>query len=132
MKPALDLQRDRDDRTHARAVQQGYGAGDGQEILVDGRHAGRAVTAGARLDGHAREALAGGGQAGGGADLQFRLVVGRQQEEGRVAVEHVAGALHRALEETVEVVRGRGADEHLEGIGVLAVRGGGRVGGRAA
>src|SRR5690606_39980896 len=71
-------------------------------------------------------ALAGRGQPGGGADLQFRLVVGGEQQEGGVAVEHVAGAFHGALEESVEVVRGGGADEHLERVGVLAL--GGRAG----
>lgn len=118
---ALDLQRDRDHRAHARAVQERYGAGYGREVVVDGRHAGGAVAAGACLDGHAREALAGGGQAGGGADLQLGLVVGREEQEGGVAVEHVARTFDGALEEAVEVVRGRGADEHLEGVGALAV-----------
>ena len=60
---ALDLQRDRDDRAHARAVEQRDGAGDGREVVVDGGHAGRAVAAGARLHGDAGEALAGGGEA---------------------------------------------------------------------
>ncbi len=129
---ALDLERDGDDGAHAGSGEQRYGTGDGGEVVVDGGHAGGAVAAGARFDGYAREALAGGGQAGGGADLQFRLVVGGEQEERGVAVEHVAGAFHRALEETVEVVRGGGADEHLEGVGVLPVGGRGRVGGRDA
>ena len=81
----------------------------------------RAVAAGAGLDGDAGEALAGGGQAGGGADLQLGLVVGGEEQEGGVAVEHVAGAFDRALEEAVEVVGGGGADEDLEGVGALAV-----------
>ncbi len=126
---ALDLQRDRDDRAHARAVQQRHRAGDRRQVVVDGRHAGRTVAAGARLDGDAGEALACRGQACGGADLQLRLVVGGQQEERRVSVEHVAGALHRALEEAVEVVRGGVTDEHLEGVGALALGGGRGVGG---
>lgn len=76
---ALDLERDRDDRAHARAVEERDGAGDDREVLVDGRHAGRAVAAGAHLHGDAGEALAGRGQACGGADLQFGLVVRREQ-----------------------------------------------------
>src|SRR5690606_10389906 len=60
------------------------------------------------------------------------LVVGGQEQEGGVAVEHVAGALHRALEESVEVVGGGGADEHLEGVGVLPLGGAGGVGGGPA
>src|SRR5690606_30792909 len=130
---ALDLQRDGDDGTHAGAVEEGDRAVDGGEVVVDGGHPGGAVAAGARLDGHAGEALAGRGQPGGGADLQFRLVVGGEQQEGGVAVEHVAGAFHGALEESVEVVRGGGADEHLERVGVLALGGrAGAVGGGAA
>lgn len=127
---ALDLQRDGDDRAHAGAGEQGYGSGDGGEVVVDCGHAGGAVAAGARLDGHAREALARGGQAGGGADLQLRLVVGGEQQEGGVGVEHVAGPFHGALEQAVEVVRGGGADEDLEGVGALPVGGRGLVGGR--
>ncbi len=88
---------------------------------MDGGHARGAVAAGAALDGDAREALAGRGQAGGGADLQLRLVVGGQQEEGGVAVEHVAGAFHGALQQAVEVVGGGGADEDLERVGALAL-----------
>ena len=105
------------------------GAGDGRQVLVDGGHPGRAVAAGARLDGDAGEALAGGGQAGGGAYLQLRLVVGGEEQEGGVGVEHVAGAFHRALEQAVEVVRGRGADEDLERVGGLALGAWRRVGG---
>ncbi len=112
--PALHLEGDRHDRTHARAVQQRDRARYRQQVLVHGRHAGRGVPAGPRLHGDACEALAGGGEPGGGAHLQFRLVVRRQEQERRVPVEHVAGALHRALEEAVQVVRGGGADEHLE------------------
>nr|WP_240003092.1 hypothetical protein [Streptomyces cinnamoneus] len=81
------------------------------EVVVDGGHPGGAVAAGAGLDGDAGEALAGGGQARGGADLQFGLVVGGEQQVGGVAVEHVAGALDRALEEAVEVV---GAGEPMK------------------
>ncbi len=97
---------------------------------MDGGHAGGAVAVGARLDGDAGEALAGGGQAGGGADLQLGLVVGGEQQEGGVGVEEVAGALHGALEEPVEVVGGGGADEDLEGVrgagvGEVAAVGGG-------
>ena len=94
---------------------------------MDGGHAGRAVAAGAGLDGDAGEALAGGGQAGGGAYLQLGLVVGGEQQEGGVGVEHVAGAFDRALEQAVEVVGGRGADEDLEGVGARAALGAGRV-----
>lgn len=126
---AFDLQRDRDDGAHARAVQEWDRAGDRGEVVVDGGHAGRAVAAGAGFHGDAGEALAGGGEARGGADLQFRLVVGGQQEERRVAVEHVAGAFDGALEEAVEVVRGGGADEDLEGVGALALGAGRGVGG---
>ena len=131
--PALDLERDGDHRPHAGAGQQRYGAGDGGEVLVDGGHAGAAVAAGAGLDGDPGEALAGGGQAGGGAYLELGLVVGGEQQVGGVAVEHVAGALHGALEQAVEVVGGGGADEDLEGVGRLAAVGGAAVGaGRAA
>ena len=112
-------------------LEEGDGSGDGREVLVDGGHPGRAVAAGAGLDRDAGEALAGGGQAGRGPHLQLRLVVGGQQQEGGVGVEHVAGALHRALEQAVEVVRGGGADEHLEGV-VLRALGARRRVGRAA
>ncbi|MDH6619850.1 hypothetical protein M2163_006958 [Streptomyces sp. SAI-135] len=110
-------------------LRRGTAPGTADRSSWTAAHAGGAVAAGASLDGHAREALAGGGQAGGGADLQLRLVVGREEQEGGVAVEHVARAFDRALEQSVEVVRGGGADEHLEGVGALAVDGGGRVGG---
>ena len=120
--PALDLQRDGDDRAHAGAGEQRDGAGHGGEVLVDGGHAGGAVAAGAGLDGDAGEALAGGGQAGGGAYLQLGLVVGGEQQVGGVAVEHVAGAFDGALEQAVEVVGGGGADEDLERVGGLAAR----------
>ena len=113
---ALDLERDGDDRAHAGGVEERDGAGDGREVLVDGGHPGGAVAAGAGLDGDAGEALAGRGEAGGGPYLQLGLVVGGEQQEGGVAVEHVAGAFDRALEEAVEVVRGGGADEDLEGV----------------
>jgi len=43
-------------------------------------------------------------QAGGGADFEFGLVVGGEQQVGGVAVEHVAGAFYGALEQAVEVV----------------------------
>ena len=88
-------------------LSSGTAPGNDRQVLVDGGHAGRAVAAGACLHGDAGEALAGGGEAGGGAYLQLRLVVGRQKQEGGVAVEHVAGALDRALEEAVEVIGGR-------------------------
>lgn len=133
MKPALDLQRDGDDGAHPRVHQQWNGAGHRGQVLVDGGHPGRAVAPGARFDGDAGEALAGGGQPGGGADLQLGLVVGGEQQIGGVAVEHVAGPLDGALEQTVEVVGGRGADEHLEGVGGLApIRGVGGVDVRTA
>ncbi|CAM5702750.1 hypothetical protein SANTM175S_04571 [Streptomyces antimycoticus] len=131
--PALDLQRDGDDGAHPRVHQQWNGAGHRGQVLVDGGHPGRAVAPGARFDGDAGEALAGGGQPGGGADLQLGLVVGGEQQIGGVAVEHVAGPLDGALEQTVEVVGGRGADEHLEGVGGLApIRGVGGVDVRTA
>ena len=123
--PALDLERDGDDRAHARAAEERDGAGDGGEVLVDGGHPGGAVASGSGLDGDPGEPLAGGGQAGGGADLQLGLVVGGQQEVGGVAVEHVAGAFDGALEEAVEVVGGRRADEDLERVGGAALRPGG-------
>ena len=126
---ALDLEGHGDDRAHPGAVEERDGAGDGREILVDGRHAGGAVAAGAALHGDACEALAGRGQAGGGADLQLRLVVGGEQQEGGVAVEHVAGALHGALQQAVEVVGGGGADEDLERVGARALGAARGVGG---
>ena len=95
---------------------------------MDGGHPGRAVAAGAGLDGDAGEALAGRGEAGGGPYLQLGLVVGGEQQEGGVAVEHVAGAFHGALEQAVEVVGGGGADEDLEGVDAAALAEGGRVG----
>ena len=97
-------------------LSSGTAPGTAVEVLVDGGHPGGAVAAGAGLDGDAGEALAGRGQTGGGPDLQFGLVVGGQQQEGGVGVEHVAGALDGALEEAVEVVGGGGADEDLEGV----------------
>ena len=115
--PALDLERDGDHGAHAGAGQQRHRARHDGEVLVDGGHPGRAVPPAARLDGDAGEALAGGGQAGGGAYLQLGLVVGGQQQIGGVAVEHVAGAFDGALEQSVEVVGGGGADEDLEGVG---------------
>ena len=96
--------------------EQRDGAGDGGEVLVDGGHPGGAVAAAAGFDGDAGEALAGRGQAGGGPYLQLGLVVGGEEQEGGVAVEHVAGAFDGALEEAVEVVGGGGADEDLEGV----------------
>ena len=114
--PALDLERDGDHRAHAGGLQERDGSGDGGEVVVDGGHAGGAVPPGAGLDGDAGEALAGGGEPGRGADLQLGLVVGGQQQEGGVGVEHVAGAFDGALEESVEVVGGGGADEDLEGV----------------
>ena len=128
---ALDLERDGDDRAHAGAAEERDGAGDGGEVLVDGGHTGGAVASGAGFDGDAGEPLAGGGQAGGGADLQLGLVVGGEQQEGGVAVEHVAGAFDGALEEAVEVVGGGGADEDLEGVRGAALGAGvGRTGAR--
>ncbi|MEY9814744.1 hypothetical protein RKD21_005001 [Streptomyces albogriseolus] len=127
----LDLQGHGDDRAHAGAVEERDSARHGREVLVDGRHAGGAVAAGAALHGDACEALAGRGQAGGGADLQLGLVVGGEQQEGGVAVEHVAGALHGALQQAVEVVGGGGADEDLERVGALAVGAARGVGGGA-
>jgi hypothetical protein len=64
------------------------------------------MRAGAGLDRDAGEALAGGRQTRGGADLQLGLVVGGQQQEGGVAVEHVAGSFDGALQQAVEVVGG--------------------------
>lgn len=132
MKPALDLERHGDDRAHAGAGEQRYGAGDGRQVLVHGGHPRAAVAPGAGLDGDAGEALAGGGEAGGGPHLQFGLVVGGEQQIGGVAVEHVAGALDRALKEAVEVVGGGGADEDLEGVRGLAALRHAAVGGRRA
>jgi hypothetical protein len=88
---------------------------------VDGGHPGGAVTSGACLDRDPGETLAGGGQAGRCPYLQFRFVVRRQQQEGRIGVEHVTGPFDGALEQAVEVVRGRGADEDLERIRLVAV-----------
>lgn len=127
---ALDLQRDRDDRAHPGVGEQGHGAGNGGEVLVDGRHPGGAVASRPGFDGDPGEALAGRGEAGRGADLQLRLVVRGEQEERRVGVEHVARPLDRPLEEAVEVVRGRGTDEHLERVRGAVVGGG--VGDRCA
>ena len=105
--PALDLERDRDDRAHPGVAEQRYGARDDGEVLVDGGHAGGAVAARAGLDRDPCEALAGRGEAGGRTDLQLGLVIGGQQEERGVGVQHVACPLDRALEQSVEVVRGR-------------------------
>lgn len=105
--PALDLERDGDDGAHAGAVEQRHGSGDDGQILVDGGHPGGAVPPRAGLHRDAGEALSGRGEAGGGPYLQLRLVVGGEQEEGGVAFEHVAGAFHGALEQAVEVFRGR-------------------------
>lgn len=127
--PALDLEGDGDHRAHAGGFEERDGAGNGRQVLVDRGHPGGAVAAGAGLDGYPGEALAGGGEAGGRPYLQFRLVVGGEEQEGGVAVEHVAGAFHRALQEAVEVVGGRGADEDLEGVDGAAL--GARFGGGA-
>ena len=88
------------------SIEQGYRAGHGGQILVDGGHPGRPVASSARLDGHAGEALPGGRQPGGGAHLQLGLVVGGEQQIGGVPVEHVASAFDGALEQPVEVVGG--------------------------
>ncbi len=84
---------------------------------MDGREPGRAVASRARLDRDPGEALASGRQPAAGADLQLGLVVGGQQQVGGVAVEHVPGAFHGALQQAVEVVRGGRADEGVEGAG---------------
>jgi hypothetical protein len=118
---ALDLEGDGHHGAHAGAAEERDGAGGRSQVVVDGGHAGRAVAAGPGLDGNAGEALAGRRQAGRRAYLQLGLVVGGQQQEGGVGVQHVAGAFHGALEEPVQVVGGGGADEDLERVGVPAV-----------
>lgn len=92
---------------------------------MDGRHPGGAVPSGSGLDGYAGEPLACGGEAGRGPYFQFRLVIGGEQQEGRVGVEHVACPFDGALEQSIEVVGGGGADEDLERVRGAMV---GRVG----
>lgn len=112
--PALDLERDRDDGAHPRVAEERYGTWYGGEVLVDRGHPGGAVAARSGLDGDPGEALASRGKAGRRPYLQLRLVVGGQQQESGIRVEHVAGPLDRALQQSVEVVGGGRTDEDLE------------------
>ncbi len=128
--PSLDLQRDRDDRAHPRVGEQRDGAGNGGQVLVHRGHPGGAVAPRAGLHGDPGEPLAGRGEARRRADLQLRLVVRGEQEEGGVRVEHVPGPLHRPLQEAVQVVGGGRADEDLERVRRAVV--GGDVGDRRA